>query len=475
MPEIKDVFKFVANEIQSADNMERVKLDTQRYQIYNGQLRKIIKEAALQEFLLPETVNDFSNRIVPLNLMQKLIDKLSSVYQEEPIREPISGDETDQESLEFFVDKMCFNEVMKNANKYFRLHKHTLLEPFLDAKGIPQTRVLPSQTYTPFSFDPIEPNEPTMIVKHIKIDFNDAKNTRLQVWTDEEFKIVDGEGTIIQQEMEMLGNPDGVNPFGVLPFTYINSSPDLLLPISDDDVLALSKIIPILLTDMTFASKYQAWSLIAVIGADDESLSFNPNSVIHLPIGPNGERPSIETIKPQLDIPEMLSFIESLVGMLLTTKNLSVGTVTGKLTVGNASSGIAKMIDRSESTEDRQDQISIFEKAEKQYWDKFAHMILPTWRESGNMDPECVRTFQDDFELSIKFPEIKPAMGDKEKLELLLLKLNNNLTTKRRVLEQINSTMNSDQIDDLMQEIEEENREAMELFNGNIQDEGQEA
>ena len=455
--DIKDIIEF----IQSGDNIKRVRLDTDRYLVYNGQLRQIIEKAILKEFLLPETVRELNARIVPLNITQKIIEKLSTVYRMDPIREPISGNESDQELLDMYVNKMDFNQRMKHANRYFRLHKHVMLEPFLSKDGMPKMRVNPSQTYTPFGFDPLEPECPSMIVKHVNLDTKDRMKSRFEIWTDEEFKIVDGEGTIKHNEMAEMGNVDGINPYGVLPFTYINSSHDQIIPISDDDLLNMSVIIPLLLSDLTFGSKFQAWSIIAIIGADDANLSLNPNSVINLPIGPNGEKPSIETIKPQLDIKEMLEFIESLVGMLLTTKNLSVGTVTGQLTVGNAGSGIAKMIDRSESVEDRQDTIGYFDNAEKDFWEKFAHKILPVWVESGNMDPKCVGRFSDDFELSIKFPETRALLGEEERIRIQLAKMNNGLTSRRRAIEELNPTFGEDQVEQLMFEIKDEEMEMM--------------
>ena len=123
---------------------------------------------------------------------------------------------------------------MKFANRNFKNMKHTVLDPFIDYKGVPRMRSLPSHTYTVMSDDPIQPDRVTQFVKHVYLDKEDPSKTRFHVWTDEEFKIIDGSGNIVIDEMRQLGNEDMINPFGVIPQTFIAESDDgNLIPISD--------------------------------------------------------------------------------------------------------------------------------------------------------------------------------------------------------------------------------------------------
>ncbi len=458
MPNFKNTIEIV----KSSKNRERIAADTDRYVIYNGKLKDIIKARIQKEFLLKDTIEDLIGRIVPINITAKIIDKLSMVYREPALRSAVDDNETDNDALEFYTRTMEVNKKMKHANRYFNLHKHTLLEPFLTKEGIPMMRVLPSQTYTPLSDDKIQPERPTMIVKHISFNSENPEQERHAIWTDDNHWVVNGNGDVVQSEMIAMDNPEGVNPFGVIPFTYINSSEDLIVPISNDDLVNVQIAINLLLTDLLFASKYQAWSIIAIIGGKDDNLPLNPNSVINLPFGPQGERPAIETVKPDLDSDEMLRLIEAMVSMLLTTNNLSVGTVSGKLSVDNSASGVAKLIDRSELTEERMDSIQFFRRAEQEFWDKLAHKIMPVWIKSGDIKVEFAKKFSDKFLLQIRYPELTPPMGIKERIEIAEGKLKLGLITKKAVLKEIDPNLSSDEIEQILRDLKEE---ALERFN----------
>lgn len=449
-----DLEKIIAF-VNSKENRQRVSDDYNRYIVYNGQLKELIQTAIQKEFVLPETVRDMIARIIPINITKKISDKLAAVYRESPIRYPVDEDEIDQETLDFFVEEMSFNRLMKHANRMFKLCKHVLLEPYVCAEGEPRLRVLPSHTYTPYSDDAIEPNKPTVFVKHIKIDV-ELNKTRYAVWSKDEHWIVDGQGAIVKEEMSAMNNPEGINPYGELPFIYIKDSDDLLVPISDDDLISLQLALCILATDLAFASKFQCWSIVYLIGVENEKISFNPNSVITLPHNPGTERPEIGTVKPTVDSDAMLRQMEALVALLLTTKNLSVGSVSGQLNPSSSASGIAKLIDQSDTTEDRSDQIAFFASAEKEFWWLFAHSILPVWVANGQLNPEYVKLFSDKFELGILFPDPQPMISDKDKLDVEVTKLDNGLTTKWDVVKQLNPDLSDYEIDAILADINKE-------------------
>jgi hypothetical protein len=183
----------------------------------------------------------------------------------------------------------------------------------------------------------------------------------------------------------------------------------------------------------------------------------NPNSFVTLPPAPaGGENPSIEAIKPELDTDSMLRYVESLIAMLLTTKNLSVASISGKLSVGNLASGAAKMIEEAVSTEDRNDQISFFEHGEILLWDLFSQKMLPYWVQNNLVNKKYVGKFSDSFELAIKFPDMKPMVGDREKIETVLLKLENGLISRKGALKEIDPELTLDQIADLLLDIDKE-------------------
>lgn len=452
--------KQVADHINDAYEQKRMEADYKRYLLYQGKLKTVIAEAIQSEFTKPETIAELMNRVIPINITQKIVTKLAQIYNQDPIREPMDGNPNDQEALSHFEKSLEINLKMKTANRFFKLFKHCALEPYLNYQGIPRLRVLASHQYSLMGQDPVEPERVTAFIKHIRKE-QDKKKARHAVYTDDEFFIIDGEGNIDSIMMRELEN-EGVNPYGKIPFTVVREIDDSrLIPISDDDLVTMQVVICLLLTDLAFASKYQAWSVLAIKGAESEgNLTWNPSSIIDLPEGAD-----IQVIKPEIDSDKMLAFIESLLAMLLTTKNLAVGEVSGKLEAAQAASGIAKMLDKAESTEDKKDQEAFFENAEKNLWDLFAHYMLPNWIQSGQINPEYNQPFSDNFELAIDFIEQRAYLTDKDAVELELLKLENGLTSKMRALERVHPSLEPDQISELADEIDNDERQNMGMTN----------
>lgn len=445
--------------VQSYNNRERVSEDYNRFLVFNGKVKEIVRKAISKEFELQETVDELSGRIVPINLVQKIITKLAMVYKQAPYRKPLYRDPGDQELLDLYTTVLKMNMNGKLANRFFKLHKHTVWEPFLDYEGIPRLRTIASHMYTPISEDPIQPGRPTKFVKHIYTYGSDLKKHRYQIWTDEEFKIVDGNGYVLKSEMDQLNNRDGINPYGKIPFIYIAENDDgRLIPISDDDLINMQVVINLLLTDLNFASKYQLWSLLVLKNSDGTSkISFNPNSIINLPPGAE-----LDVVKPDVNIDAALRQVEALVGMLLTSKNLSVGDVTGQVSAAQVSaSGISKMVDRAESTEDRQDQEAYFIDAEKRFFNLFAHYMLPVWVDQNVLHREYIGKFTDEFEVSIQFQDPRPFLGDKETIEVEKMKMDNGLTTRFQAIKNIHPDLESSEIEDLISSIDKEKAESI--------------
>ncbi len=443
--------------IYSQENLERLNSDYLRYKIYNGKLKEVIRTAIQKEFLLPETVREMSDRIIPINITQKIVNKLAAVYREKPLREAADYNEKDQENIDALEGILGIDHKMKQANRYFKLHKHVAIEPYLSSEFEPELRVLPSHTYTPYSDDPIEPYKPNVFIKHLSFT-NDPEKDRHVVWSKDFHFVMNGKGNIIFDE----NNPEALNPYGEIPIIYVKDSDDQLIPIQDDDLVSMQVAICLLLTDLAFATKYASWSVLYIIGADGAKLSFNPNSVISLPMSPDGTKPEIGTIKPTLDTDSMLRQVETLLGLLLTTKSLSVNGALPGMSANQASSGVAKILDNAESTEDRTDQIAFFEKAEHELWELMAHKMFPVWN-SQIIEPEYKFVFSEAFELSISFPELKISISESEQVDIQVKKLDNKLTSHEMAISALNPELTQEQVKQVILDIKKESEMIMDI------------
>lgn len=436
--------------VYKEENICRIKRDLELYNIYNGKVRDTVKQAIVREFKKPESIQELLKRVIPINIIQKVVNKLGAVYKVPPTRKAQDESENDQDSIDLFVEASDFNSQMKNFNRYIKLTKSACLEPYVSDEGVPSVRILPSHTFTQYSDSATEPNKPTHTIKHLVMQ-GERKDHVHVVWSKDRHYVMNGYGVILED----IGNPYEINPI-----VYTKEGIELI-PIEDDDLYFLQIAICLLLTDLSFGAKYQSWSIIAVIGAEGtQNLTFNPNSVVTIPKSKDGTQGDMKTIQPQVSTEAVLRLVEALVGLLLTTKNLSVGNVSLKLEGGgDTASGVAKILDATESTEDKQDQRAMLLSAEKQLF-KNLKVMVPIWKESGALDAAYADlNFSEEFVASIQFSDPKPQISEKEIVETEKLKMDNKFSTLELSLSKIYPEKNQQEIADLRDQILEEQRE----------------
>lgn len=445
---LADIAKHVTEDPTLLKNRKENK---RRYLMFSGATKEVIEGAIMKEFKKKETIEELMNRLVPLNIMQKVIGKLAGVYKEAPLRTVKSKDEKEQEMLNTIVEGLDLNMRMKEANRLFKMNKKALLEPYLDDEGVPSLRVLPAHTYEALAWKRKKKSVPNIIVKI------DDTCEELIVWSDESHWVCNYKGEVIPEVMAKMDNADGENPYGELHFEYINESSSSINPIQDDDLLALSIAIPVILTDLLFGLKYQCWAILWTVGKVGD-IPFNPNSVIQMDFGEEpGQTPSVNSIKPEIDADKMLTTVMALVSLLLTTKNLQSGAIADGITVQQAASGIAKVIDSSESVEDQKDQQAFFLKAERSLMKKLRNM-MEYWKATNQLDKNFDFELPQDFETSIVFQEPRPIMTEAEQIETSDKKIKARLTTIKRELKKLNPDLDPTEIDALYLEIVEEQK-----------------
>ncbi len=460
------LLKSICEEVSSPHRRDARMEDYKRYLMFNGKTADIIKEAICKEFKNPETVNELIARLIPINLTQKIITKLAGIYVQAPLRAVVDENQADGELMEKYVEVLNLNQRKKEANRYFKLYKRNLEETFVDESGTPHVRNLPRHTYEVFSLSSLTPNRPDVVVKILKDDKLSSK-MKLAVWSNESHWICDGGGKILTDDMNEMNNPEGLNPYKVLPFVYINESSDSVDPLSDDDLLKMSIAIPLILTDICFATKYQSWSLIYTIGYDG-NIPSNPNSVVPMNYGPEGQTPTIGQIKPEIDTDKVLTLVKSLMAMLLTTKNLSIGALKMNLDSADVASGISKMIDSADSVEDKTDQQAFFEKAEKDLWQLLSKHMIPFWRENGLLRDDLNSEFSPAFEMDIFFMQPKVMITEMEQIEISKARMDAGFSTLDYELSQIYPQLTKEQREELAEEIQEEKQNNMNKVMGEI-------
>ena len=423
--------------------------------IYENNLTPYVENALNQQ--LSDTAPKIAmSRMVPINILTKVVDKLSNIYQQGVVREVVDGDQSDMDLVSWYSDQFEINNTMHFSNTLFNACKSTLLHPYIH-DGKPCLRVIPNDRFIPYSTDPVNPEKPTGIIL-----LAGRKDTRdmYRVYDADSFRVVLSDGTIDYEEMNAIGMEDGINPYGVLPFVYVNSSKLKLCPTPDDDAVRMAVTIPVMLADLNMAAMFQCFSMIYTIDTAVENMPFSPNAVWHLKSDIEGAKPTIGTIKPDVDIQEVMNLVQSEFSLWLGTKGIRSSSV-GQLTTDSFASGIAKIIDEMDTLDARQAQTALFSKGEAELWDLVLNSMHPYWVVTKMIENPGL--FSPGAKVNTTFRLSLPGSTRTQLIDEQVKEVGAKFTTRRRAIMALNPTLSEMEVDALIAEIDADNMTEDEL------------
>lgn len=385
--------------------------------IHQGDLKPYVM-ADLRACLSEDYYKKIEKRIIVINILKRYIDKVSKVYALTPVRSAI-GSASDQRLLEFYEDAFEMNVSMNDADEYSNLFKGFFLDPYVK-NNQPKLRVLPFDRFLMMSVSEDDPLAGDILIKimgekpvfvadaRAKGGYRQEMREVYYLYSNEEFLAIDSRGEVYQPAME---ENEGENIYGVIPGHYGMRSRIDILPKQDTDLLNITKIIPVLLSDLSGAVLFQCFSIMYGVDVNSENLIMSPNAFWSFKSDPQSDKtPSVGVVKPQADIEKVLNFIMEVFTFWLESKGIKVGS-TGSADGNNAASGIAKIIDEMDTSELKKLSIKAFKKDEKAFWSKMK-IIHNTWVDNGlivNMP-----RFSENFEVEVEFDEPQPIV-DREK------------------------------------------------------------
>lgn len=442
------------------NNASNLKHNEILFNIIEGDLLTAILND-LRNSLSPSSFEQIQARVAPINVLIKIIDKLSKIYSKSPKRMLQKETAGDKSLYDFYFENMNPNVTFNGANEFYNLFKNTFVEPFVE-KGKPFIRAIPSHQFLMWSTNEINPLTPTHFIKFMGT-FQKRVNKDMTVtvqkiflYTETEFLIVDSDFEILQDEMNRIGNPEGINPFGTLPGTYINKSKNNLIPTPDSDTLQMTKIIPVLLSDLNFATMFQAFSIIYGIDLDEENMHLSPNAFWRFKSdknAPEGSRPKIGVLKPEVDIEAVITLIKFQLTFWMQTRNIKPGDIQ-KAAGGELASGVSKLIDEMDTSEDRQKQVPVFKKAEEEHWLKVRENYHPFWAKNKEID--LLTAFSSNVTVEVEFQEQRPLVKRIETVNEQKTEQDAGYTTRKRAITRLNPELTEKEIDTLILEIDKE-------------------
>lgn len=428
----------IIKEIKLPNNLRRKTEAKKRHEVMRDNTVKYVLKKLQNEGLSPETLTLMQNRASNISICKKIINKLARAYTNGCTRE--TGEKFLDSQVSHLSMLIDMNKTMKKTDKFLRLQRNCLLW-FMPDECEPGKFIIKSKVMGPWQYDAVEnskdPERPLAIVlsdyydpqnaSTIKggrnqVSYTDSEATQWQpdggtvsegpgvqkmddpnktyiFWSDKYHFTTDNKGEIIAAL-----SPEGyLNPIGELPgVAAAKERDDEFWAAGGEDLVDGSILINTMLTDMNAILFMQGWGQMVITGprgSVSKEVKTGPHRAMVLTYNPKkGEqKPEVTVISSNPPIQSWMQAVEQFAALLLSTNNLAPSTVAGKLgTPANLPSGIAMMIDKSESTEDiteTQDELS---RIERRAW-----KILGKWQnlyyETGALD--------DDFKSAGKLPE----------------------------------------------------------------------
>lgn len=387
-----------------------LRVNQEKLDIFEGNLLPYIDQI-MRSSLSPQYYNAIKDRILPVNILQRYIEKVSIAYSNGgPSRE--TEDKLGKEFLEYYKTQLDINTSGMVADTYAAMFKGFAWEPFLNEHGEPRLRELPFDRFLVISDSRINPEEETMFVKIIG-DPNDLNGECLIfAYTDEEFDAFYMNGKTAYLYLE---DNDGINQIGTIPFVYGKRQKNRLIPIQDTDILAFTKSIPVMLSDAAGAQMFQCFTILYGIDINFDNLKMSPNAFWNLKSdGTNDKEPKVGQLNPSADTEKVIKFIITSFVLWLETKGIRVGSI-GSVDANSLASGISKIVDEMDVNKLVNKSMDWFEKDENELWNRKLPKIHKYWVETGLLDAKHAPIIDDPL-IKTKFQRPEPMTSRTEEI-----------------------------------------------------------
>lgn len=411
-------------------------------------------DRAMKESLSEESYKQAKDRIAPINVFRKIINKVACIYTIAPSRLIENGSEGDKELLSNYEKELDVNALMDDGTDLFETSRSCLIQPFVENKK-PKMRVIPNDRFFVASNNVVDPTEPTHIVT---FDILGPENVIFYAYTKDEFLIFNNKKEVLTEMMANLGL-DGTNPYKELPFVYANSSRLALMPKPDKDSLRMAILIPLLLSDLNFALKFQCFSIVYGINVNDENLKMAPNAFWRMNSDPTGGPPEIGVIKPSADFQQAMGLIGTELSMWMDTRGIRAAGV-GQANPENFSSAVSKMVDEADTTEARLALAEYFSDIESKFWKLFMHTMLPYWKEKGLIETNAA--FSPEAEVRVSYQIIEPVKPRAVMVQDLKVEVEAGFMSRKMAMKKLYPDLDDKEIQKLMDEIDAEKKANLE-------------
>lgn len=474
-----DYRRKIIQEITGTENVERKQRELKKHEVYKDRTKKHVIEELSKDFT-PETVSMMVNRASNISFCRKIVDKSAKSYKEGVIR-TVQKDLVSTEQISMLAEKMKSNSVLKKTDKYKNLFKNCLFQVMPEKDNVESAKTeginlfkIKHRVLPPYKYDVIPDHSDQEKIRCVILtdflerdavvgtgpaegsdgrDFSQPRMTehrgdnreqtianepedkgtsfRTFIWwsneyhftTDDKGDIIpekSGEPIMFDQNGTMVELPVG-NPIGMLPFVNFAEDQDgSFWAQGGEDLVDGSVLLNVMITDMLSIAYIQGWGQLVGKGKNlPATFRVGPQRAIVMEYDNGDPVPDLNYISSSPPLDQWMRMIEQYVALLLSTNNLSTRNIAGSLDANDVASGIAKIIDQSESTDDVTESQSDFQDKEPHIW-----FITNAWWLRLNEAKSLTDEFKEigevkDTNVVLRFPQQKPIVSESDKLENL--------------------------------------------------------
>ncbi len=419
--------------------------------IYEGNLLPYV-EKLMKDTLDPRYYELIKHRITPINFTQKITDKLAKSYADEPLRQA-----EDQDFIDYYVQKLDLDSRMMLAEEYTYLNRGYALKPKLTNAGKIKMDVLPYDKFLVIADDNSDQMTPTVFIEFLgktERQYPDSRykdGVRVEMvdcylaYSDTEIIGFDSNGHKIPELTEKLND---INPIGAIPFVYGNRSNSNIVPKQDTDFLKLSKILPLMLSDINGAIMFQCFTLIYGIDVEFNDATMSPNAIWDLSSRDKSDKTAqIGTLQPTVDSDKAMTFFKNILGMWLDTKGIDGSAIT-KMDSQDLASSLSKAMDELDTTEARKKSISFLVKEEKELFVLLAKLnnFWLTLPQSNNLKLKKVDVEKVEESVSIEFKEPMMKLDYTTEIQNSVTMLQNGLSYREKEIRRLHPYASEEEI-----------------------------
>lgn len=223
----------ILNDIASAKNVARKRAEYISYEVGTGLLRKYVQ--AKIKSMYPKTWDNYT--IAEFSLVKKVVDKKARAYKEQPIRKLPNDNESKLYNEILTANR--FGDATKTIDAIYNQHKYAAL--YVE-QGEEEGKVN-FYPLRPYEYDVVKSDDGCVeclilsypgaqitggtqesVVAGDRAD-DDINEVEYVFWTNDQHRVlkcdVTKDGVKIKEDVELEGNPNKINPYGIIPLAFL--------------------------------------------------------------------------------------------------------------------------------------------------------------------------------------------------------------------------------------------------------------